>query len=184
MRSSSVMSSSSMVMVTRCMGRPPGHVPCRAGFVPVHDICACGGFSRFSCDRRDRNRPQDRRTARKKSAKGVGPPGWGHPDGPPQIDAGVDGGRFARRSKSVRSGLGRHGIERFFFFVRGRLLRPLVRWSRRPPNGFKGHDLNVTRRIRARFPANRRGKHVDRGENGAESLRPPPVPRSASYSHG
>src|SRR5262245_13846758 len=74
-------------------------------------------------------------------------------------------GGAPRRPKFVRSGgwgaMGSNGFS--FLFAGGSCVRSF-RWSRRPPNGFKGRDLNVTRAIRARFPANTAGK--TRGSGG------------------
>src|SRR5262245_61767633 len=87
-------------------------------------------------------------------------------------------GGAPRRPKFVRSGgesaAGSNGFS--FLFAGGSCVRSF-RWSRRPPNGFKGRDLNVTHRIRARFPAATAGKTRGLMENAAESLHPPPVGR-------
>src|SRR5262245_20973428 len=87
-------------------------------------------------------------------------------------------GGAPRRPKFVRSGANppRDRTVFSFLFAGGSCVRSF-RWSRRPPNGFKGHDLNVTRRIRARFPAKTAQKTRGSGENAAESLHPPPVDR-------
>src|SRR5262245_19555161 len=87
-------------------------------------------------------------------------------------------GGAPRRPKFVRSGgESAAGSNGFFFLFAGGSCDRSFRWSRLPPTGFKGHDLNVTRRIRAWFPAKTAQKTRGSRENAAESRDPPPVDR-------
>src|SRR5262245_56675813 len=92
----------------------------------------------------------------------------------PLIDAGVDGGR-SRRSKSVRSGRIRHGIERFFFLFAGGSLRPLVPLVAAPAERVQRPRPQCDAPNPCPVPCQYGGENTRIAENTTESLRSPPV---------